>query len=122
GVPDGVSRQSAQLPAPEPRVPRARPDALPPLVVVLVLDEQRAVLPLGSPVAATFDPPRDPDRPGECAGDGVHGGVREIGQPAEDRKSTRLNSSHVSISYAVFCLKKKNKEKPVNGKKYVNRT
>src|SRR6266498_4475862 len=27
--------------------------------------------------------------------------------PAEDRKSTRLNSSHVRISYAVFCLKKK---------------
>src|SRR5699024_11844086 len=29
--------------------------------------------------------------------------------PAPDRKSTRLNSSHVSISYAVFCLKKKSK-------------
>src|SRR5690348_18100792 len=29
------------------------------------------------------------------------------GQPIEDRKSTRLNSSHPSISYAVFCLKKK---------------
>src|SRR5436309_8828479 len=29
--------------------------------------------------------------------------------PALDRKSTRLNSSHVKISYAVFCLKKKNK-------------
>src|SRR5699024_12705103 len=28
---------------------------------------------------------------------------------ARDRKSTRLNSSHVSISYAVFCLKKKNR-------------
>src|SRR5207249_10548910 len=28
-----------------------------------------------------------------------------------DRKSTRLNSSHVSISYAVFCLKKKTKQK-----------
>src|SRR5437868_11376804 len=28
--------------------------------------------------------------------------------PPLDRKSTRLNSSHVSISYAVFCLKKKN--------------
>src|SRR5437870_7817653 len=28
----------------------------------------------------------------------------------EDRKSTRLNSSHVAISYAVFCLKKKNKQ------------
>src|SRR5690349_22405220 len=27
-----------------------------------------------------------------------------------DRKSTRLNSSHVEISYAVFCLKKKNKQ------------
>src|SRR4051812_49933403 len=27
-----------------------------------------------------------------------------------DRKSTRLNSSHMSISYAVFCLKKKNKD------------
>src|SRR6266496_198344 len=29
--------------------------------------------------------------------------------PARDRKSTRLNSSHVEISYAVFCLKKKKK-------------
>src|SRR5690606_39660615 len=30
-------------------------------------------------------------------------------QIAQDRKSTRLNSSHVKISYAVFCLKKKKK-------------
>src|SRR4051812_49469604 len=29
----------------------------------------------------------------------------------KDRKSTRLNSSHMSISYAVFCLKKKKKKK-----------
>ena len=29
---------------------------------------------------------------------------------AQDRKSTRLNSSHVKISYAVFCLKKKTKK------------
>src|SRR6266480_6055569 len=29
--------------------------------------------------------------------------------PGRDRKSTRLNSSHMSISYAVFCLKKKKK-------------
>src|SRR5207249_11314551 len=36
--------------------------------------------------------------------------VRPISQlGAVDRKSTRLNSSHVSISYAVFCLKKKKK-------------
>src|SRR5690606_39713802 len=31
-----------------------------------------------------------------------------------DRKSTRLNSSHVKISYAVFCLKKKNKHRPLH--------
>src|SRR5262245_63611419 len=30
----------------------------------------------------------------------------------EDRKSTRLNSSHLGISYAVFCLKKKNNKQP----------
>src|SRR3989442_8848436 len=35
---------------------------------------------------------------------GLQGGVVASG---EDRKSTRLNSSHVRISYAVFCLKKK---------------
>src|SRR2546422_5134229 len=32
-------------------------------------------------------------------------------QPHRDRKSTRLNSSHGYISYAVFCLKKKKKQK-----------
>src|SRR5258705_7064314 len=31
-----------------------------------------------------------------------------------DRKSTRLNSSHLGISYAVFCLKKKKKQKKVS--------
>src|SRR5437868_9420471 len=34
-------------------------------------------------------------------------GARRASYLARDRKSTRLNSSHVSISYAVFCLKKK---------------
>src|SRR5690348_18197446 len=34
---------------------------------------------------------------------------RSLAIDARDRKSTRLNSSHPSISYAVFCLKKKNK-------------
>src|SRR5690242_21406656 len=44
-----------------------------------------------------------------------HGELRAAGAAAagigqgEDRKSTRLNSSHMSISYAVFCLKKKKK-------------
>src|SRR5256885_10706945 len=35
------------------------------------------------------------------------GGVERRGTIGEDRKSTRLNSSHLVISYAVFCLKKK---------------
>src|SRR5262245_62415053 len=38
------------------------------------------------------------------------GRVTEI-QRGEDRKSTRLNSSHLGISYAVFCLKKKTQKK-----------
>src|SRR5699024_11934786 len=38
-------------------------------------------------------------------------GPKNSKTPAKDRKSTRLNSSHVSISYAVFCLKKKKKKK-----------
>src|SRR5690606_40092360 len=45
---------------------------------------------------------RRPARQGE--GDVVD---RLEGRPGADRKSTRLNSSHVKISYAVFCLKKK---------------
>src|SRR5947207_11771136 len=35
-------------------------------------------------------------------------GPRQGGPGIQDRKSTRLNSSHTVISYAVFCLKKKN--------------
>src|SRR5437867_5018817 len=43
-------------------------------------------------------------------------GARVAGTTEEevDRKSTRLNSSHRTISYAVFCLKKKNKKKTNN--------
>src|SRR3712207_7161831 len=37
----------------------------------------------------------------------------------QDRKSTRLNSSHANISYAVFCLKKKNNINP-NCNNYIN--
>src|SRR5438445_2958474 len=35
---------------------------------------------------------------------------RPVPVPWQDRKSTRLNSSHANISYAVFCLKKKKKK------------
>src|SRR5476649_708577 len=39
-----------------------------------------------------------------------------------DRKSTRLNSSHTVISYAVFCLKKKNDSKRFRGSKFLCRS
>src|SRR5258708_13283254 len=49
---------------------------------------------------------KDQDRDGDEAGD-----LRPDQQQAlRDRKSTRLNSSHQIISYAVFCLKKKKKQ------------
>src|SRR5438094_6823758 len=59
--------------------------------------------------------PADGDGPGDAqgrsAGDGrgdEHRAAGRIGEPERpDRKSTRLNSSHRTISYAVFCLKKK---------------
>src|SRR6266496_6055638 len=38
-------------------------------------------------------------------------------QKLQDRKSTRLNSSHVEISYAVFCLKKKKKKTNIHKQK-----
>src|SRR5437868_12205173 len=56
-----------------------------------------------------------------AAGERVHtpalqgverGALRSLGHEEDgDRKSTRLNSSHVAISYAVFCLKKKKNNK-----------
>src|SRR5690242_21399181 len=41
----------------------------------------------------------------------IHDSKVKVGRIQKDRKSTRLNSSHMSISYAVFCLKKKKKNK-----------
>src|SRR3712207_8061098 len=62
----------------------------------------------------SVDDPRLPDSLG--GGDDLHAfsgyapraGHGQSGRPQRDRKSTRLNSSHANISYAVFCLKKKN--------------
>src|SRR5262245_64317254 len=49
------------------------------------------------------------DRHPGCRGvEQAHRLVRQLAR-REDRKSTRLNSSHLGISYAVFCLKKKKK-------------
>src|SRR3712207_8046223 len=50
---------------------------------------------------------------GEIAGLNVLRIVNEPTAAALDRKSTRLNSSHANISYAVFCLKKKNKQSKI---------
>src|SRR5699024_11313291 len=70
-------------------------------------DERRDVngLPMNP---AARDYPNEFIQTGVSAIDGLNTLVRGQKLPiAEDRKSTRLNSSHVSISYAVFCLKKK---------------
>src|SRR2546430_10330106 len=54
--------------------------------------------------------PADPElhRTARLAAQLLHGLI--VLPPLGDRKSTRLNSSHSQISYAVFCLKKKNKQ------------
>src|SRR5258707_9050102 len=52
------------------------------------------------PVVVAPEPPPPPPPPPDVALFGI---------VMEDRKSTRLNSSHANISYAVFCLKKKKK-------------
>src|SRR5256886_11612627 len=44
---------------------------------------------------------------------GARAGAPHLGR-ARDRKSTRLNSSHSQISYAVFCLKKKNRRRSIH--------
>src|SRR5438132_10383065 len=50
---------------------------------------------------------------GELVGNGDHERARVALITVLDRKSTRLNSSHTVISYAVFCLKKKNKSQRI---------
>src|SRR5215212_11511969 len=59
------------------------------------------------PYTTLFRATRAPARPRTRDQRGVLGGHRA------DRKSTRLNSSHLGISYAVFCLKKKKKKQLV---------
>src|SRR5271169_7017297 len=60
------------------------------------------------PYTTLFRSPRSPARADWLASDGSGRGDRG------DRKSTRLNSSHGSISYAVFCLKKKKNSESTN--------
>src|SRR2546426_3436812 len=65
--------------------------------------------------ALQLAPGADPERERQQAEQRAQGRHQDGAQPYprgladRDRKSTRLNSSHLVISYAVFCLKKKNK-------------
>src|SRR5439155_21322254 len=63
---------------------------------------------LADGLAGDADDQRDAQRPQKWEVFRHKAGQPMVGQ---DRKSTRLNSSHVAISYAVFCLKKKRKRK-----------
>src|SRR3712207_6973496 len=65
----------------------------------------------GEHVGHNLRPGADVRQPADRAPAGKHhieGAVERLAGLVEDRKSTRLNSSHANISYAVFCLKKKN--------------
>src|SRR5689334_23742420 len=55
-----------------------------------------------------------PDGPVVLVGHSMGGMTVMAFAEHQDRKSTRLNSSHSSISYAVFCLKKKNNERHIS--------
>src|SRR5438045_7011049 len=101
------------------------PDAIQAIyTLIIALQQNGAILPTRR--AATTDrscamwPDSEAEAAGEanCAGSpGPRGelAARTWAMPAdtnpEDRKSTRLNSSHLGISYAVFCLKKKKNNK-----------
>src|SRR5207245_10391010 len=72
-------------------------------------------LPISRPAVLSSDALRDRGRDRskhpECAAEKHEGCYRFRSGSGRDRKSTRLNSSHGSISYAVFCLKKKNRQR-----------
>src|SRR5258708_35304769 len=72
-------------------------DALPILVRLSVCGTMEMVMPCAPRLIATCP----------CTG----GACGACGAGCSDRKSTRLNSSHQIISYAVFCLKKKKKDR-----------
>src|SRR5437870_7493616 len=69
--------------------------------LVKVIDPAPAQIPAPAAVKRALDVLKSAKRPLIILGKGA------AYAQAEDRKSTRLNSSHVAISYAVFCLKKK---------------
>src|SRR5258708_30360012 len=83
---------------------------------------EAAIVPAGR-IAARFHDPTGVDlrRTRELPADGppATGSPTPVARPREDRKSTRLNSSHQIISYAVFCLKKKKNKQSRNPRRAV---
>src|SRR5688572_31950364 len=72
----------------------------------------RSLFELLSPLGRrAFFPPDIPFQAAQARGKTYNGTIGQITDGYGDRKSTRLNSSHSQISYAVFCLKKKKKKK-----------
>src|SRR5436305_5200287 len=67
-------------------------------IYTLSLHDALPISPAAAKLSRTWPAPSMPDTENGCAC---------VQLPVRDRKSTRLNSSHVRISYAVFCLKKK---------------
>src|ERR1035441_9850043 len=76
-------------------------------VVIMIRRPPRSTL---FPYTTLFRSPRS-----DGHHDADHGRLRDDDRDSEeDRKSTRLNSSHLGISYAVFCLKKRNNVRRYN--------
>src|SRR5690606_40276870 len=87
-------------------------DALPIYMAQRRLDQREGDAGIGrlAPAEAEAFPQQAHDLGDAGIGIGIGGAAadhHQRGLMARDRKSTRLNSSHVKISYAVFCLKKK---------------
>src|SRR5687768_17878431 len=67
-------------------------------------------------IRSVLAPGRPQGRPQQVLRGLRRGSPGSHGPEGQDRKSTRLNSSHGYISYAVFCLKKKNKNRQIQTK------
>src|SRR3712207_7948448 len=75
-------------------------------IIAPSLEEPSDAVGLADRVVACFDEPFRLDGHETVMGTSVGVAVHDV-REGTDRKSTRLNSSHANISYAVFCLKKK---------------
>src|SRR2546422_8957731 len=86
-------------------------------VALRVVDAENGQLTQGLVVLHPFGDRRDSQHPPDLGDRIDHGAIEGIADEIaneRDRKSTRLNSSHGYISYAVFCLKKKKKTQILN--------